>query len=180
MNAARTPRYRKIHSTMVGSWPPTDEESPRGERKSNWSVNWPFRPQPDCPRLYALFSKRVSSERQSTQCALLSVIFASLSSILLLAVYMYRYGLQKARLYATPSPRQASARHIRFNSPPLVMCNLAALINMTLKRHAHLTSPQGRPQPAPGFMLDYACRRPQRLASIASCSPLSYFMLPCS
>jgi len=142
MNAARTPRYRKIHSTTVGSWPPTDEESPQGERKSNWSVNWPFRPQPDCPRLYALFTKRVSSERQSTQCALLSVIFASSSSILLLAVYMYRYGLEKARLFATPSPRQASARRIRINSPPLV-CNLAAaLINMTLKRHADLHHPR--------------------------------------
>jgi hypothetical protein len=29
-------------------------------------------------------------------------------------------------------------------------------------------------------MLDYACRRPQRLASIAAYSPPSYFMLPCS
>ena len=92
------------------------------------------------------FTKRVSSERQSTQCALLSVIFASSSSILLLAVYMYRYGLEKARLFATPSPRQASARApcIRINSPPLV-CNLAALINMTLKRGMQICITPGPP-----------------------------------
>ena len=134
------------------------------------------------------FTKRVSSERQSTQCALLSVIFASLSSTLLLAVYMYRYGLEKARLFATPSPRQASARApcIRINFSLPASAYLVCVISLHLDKHdfktahAHLTSPQGRPQPAPGFMLDYACRRPQRLASIAAYSPPSYLIFHAS